>query len=57
MWDRNAIAHQFVLRKAKGMLLLQTENQPMYMKQLDSCWSHANKAAVGAEASASSSLL
>lgn len=38
------------------MLLLQTENQPMYMKQLDSCWSHANKAAVGAEASASSSL-
>lgn len=52
MWDTNAIAHQYILRKAKGEFLFQTETQPMYIKQLDSCWSCTNKAAVGAEASA-----
>lgn len=50
MWDTNAKAHQFVLRKAKGLFLFQTENQPMYVKQLGSCWSHTNKAAADAEA-------
>lgn len=56
MWDTNAIAHQYILRKAKGEFLFQTETQPMYIKQLDSCWSCTNKAAVGAEASAPPSL-